>query len=75
VVTRGAGAAAETVSGAALVLGAADPAYIAAALHRACSDERIRATLTAAGHRRAAELSGDAAAARIVDAVRGAVTP
>ena len=43
VVTRGAGAVAETVSGAALVLAAADPAYIAAALHRVCSDDRLRA--------------------------------
>ena len=74
VVTRGAGAAGETVAGAALVLAAADPAYIAAALHRACSDRLLRATLTAAGRRRAAELSGDAAAARIVDAVSAVVT-
>ncbi len=69
VVTRGAGAVAETVAGAALVLAAADPAYIAAALHRACSDDRLRATLTAAGRQRAVELSGDAAAARVIDAV------
>jgi glycosyltransferase involved in cell wall biosynthesis len=74
VVTRGAGAVAETVAGAALVLAAADPAYIAAALHRICSDDRLRATLTAAGRRRAAELSGDAAAAQIIDAVREVVT-
>ena len=73
VVTRGAGAVAETVDGAALVLAAADPAYVAAALHRACTDDRLRATLTAAGLRRAAQLSGDTAAARIVDAVAGVV--
>jgi len=73
VVTRGAGAVAETVSGAALVLAAADPAYIAAALERVCSDDRLRATLTAAGRLRGAELSGDAAAIRIVDAVSGVV--
>ena len=74
VVTRGAGAVAETVDGAALVLAAADPAYVAAALHRACTDDRLRATLTAAGLRRVAQLSGDTAAARIVDAVARVVS-
>jgi glycosyltransferase involved in cell wall biosynthesis len=69
VVTRGAGAVAETVADAALVLAAADPAYIAAALHRVCTDDRLRATLTAAGRRRAADLAGDAAPAQIVHAV------
>jgi L-malate glycosyltransferase len=69
VVTRAVGAVADTVADAALVLAAGDPSYVAAALHRACTDERLRATLTAAGRRRAAELSGDAAAALIVDAI------
>jgi L-malate glycosyltransferase len=69
VVTRGAGGAAETVAGAALVLAAADPAYVAAALHRACTDERLRAALIDWGRRRAAELSGGPATARVVDAV------
>jgi L-malate glycosyltransferase len=73
VVTRGAGAVPDTVADAALVLAAADPSYIAAALHRACTDERLRATLTAAGGRRAAALSGDAAAAVVVAAIAGAV--
>ena len=59
----------DTVADAALVLAAADPSYIAAALHRVCTDERLRATLTAAGARRAAELSGDAPAVRTVEAV------
>ena len=72
VVTRGAGAVSDTVADAALVLAAADPSYIAAALHRVCTDEQLRATLTAAGARRAAELSADAAA-RIVDAVAAVV--
>ena len=73
VVTRGAGAVSDTVADAALVLAAADPSYVAAALHRACTDRRLRATLTASGARRAAELSGDAVAARIIDCrgVRG----
>ena len=43
VVARGAGAVAETVGDAALVLAAADPSYVAAALHRACTDELLRA--------------------------------
>ena len=68
VVTRGAGAASDTVAGAALVLAAADPSYVAAALHRVCTDERLRSTLTTAGRQRAAELAGGAAG-RIVDAV------
>ena len=49
VVTRGAGAVSDTVADAALVLAAADPSYIAAAVHRVCTDEQLRATLTAAG--------------------------
>jgi glycosyltransferase involved in cell wall biosynthesis len=68
VVTRGAGAVSDTVADAALVLAAADPSYVAAAVHRVRTDGRLRATLTAAGTRRAAELSGDAAT-RIIDAV------
>jgi glycosyltransferase involved in cell wall biosynthesis len=68
VVTRGAGAVSDTVADAALVLAAADPSYIAAAVRRVCTDARLRSTLTAAGTRRAAELSGNVAV-RIVDAV------
>ncbi len=73
VVTRPAGAVKQTVAGAALVLEAADPAYVAAALHRACTDAVLRRRLITAGHRRADELSGDAAAARLVDAIGGVV--
>jgi glycosyltransferase involved in cell wall biosynthesis len=61
VVTRGAGAVSDTVADAALVLAAADPSYVAAALHRVCTDATVRGTLTAAGTRRAAVLSGDVA--------------
>ena len=68
IVTRPAGAVSDTVADAALVLAAADPSYVAAALHRVCTDERLRSTLTAAGTRRAAELSGDLAV-RMVEAV------
>ena len=63
----------DTVADAALVLAAADPSYVAAALHRVCTDDRLRATLTAAGTRRAAELSGDAVAVRIIDAIASVV--
>jgi hypothetical protein len=55
------------------VLAAADPSYIAAAVHRVCTDERLRSTLTAAGTRRAAELSGDVAAARTIEVVAAVV--
>jgi glycosyltransferase involved in cell wall biosynthesis len=72
VVTRGAGAVSDTVADAALVLAAADPCYIAAAVHRVSTDERLRATLTDAGARRAAEVSRDAAG-RIVHAVAAVV--
>jgi L-malate glycosyltransferase len=68
VVTRGAGAVSDTVAEAALVLAAADPSYVAAALHRVRTDERLRSTLTSAGTRRAAALTADAPG-RIVDAV------
>ncbi len=73
VVTRGVGAVPDTVDAAALVLRADDHAYVAAALHRACTDERLRAVLVAAGRRRAAALSGDAAAEQIVEAVASVV--
>jgi glycosyltransferase involved in cell wall biosynthesis len=73
VVTRGAGAVSDTVADAALVLAAADPSYVAATLHRVCTDSRLRATLSDAGKRRAAALSGDAIALQIIDAVAAVV--
>jgi len=72
VVARGAGAVGDTVAHAALVLAAADPSYVAAALHRACTDEQLRALLRDAGARRARELSAGAVP-RIVEAIEGAV--
>jgi glycosyltransferase involved in cell wall biosynthesis len=71
VVVRPAGAVAQTVADAALVLDAADPAYVAAALHRACSDPALRTVLVEAGRRRAAALSDGAASRAYVDAVVG----
>ena len=73
VVARPAGAVAQTVADAALVLHAADPAYVAAAVHRACTDQSLRAALVEAGHRRAAALSGGAASRAFVDSVAGVV--
>jgi len=72
VVTRDAGAVSDTVADGALVLDAVEPSAVAAALHRVCADAHLRAVLTAAGARRAAELGGDNAG-RIVDAVAAAV--
>ena len=73
VVTRGAGAVSDTVADAALRAGRRRPLLRRRRVHRACTDDQLRATLTAAGARRAAELSGDAAATRIVEAVAAVV--
>jgi L-malate glycosyltransferase len=69
VVARPAGAIAATVGGGALLLAAGDPAYIAAALHRVCTDGALRALLIAEGHRRVAALSGETVSAQVVAAV------
>ena len=74
VVARPAGAVAETVGDAALLLAAADPAYVAAALHRVHTDTALRTFLIRAGRRRVAALSGSAAAAAFADAVAEAVS-
>jgi glycosyltransferase involved in cell wall biosynthesis len=73
VVARPAGAVAETTSGAALLLDASDPSYVAAALHRVCTDQRLRRTLVQAGKDRAAALSGPAVADELVRAVSAVV--
>jgi glycosyltransferase involved in cell wall biosynthesis len=69
IVTRDAGAVTETVDGAALVLESLEPSYVAGAVRRVCTDERLRRALVERGHQRAQELRGDAVAARLVDAV------
>jgi glycosyltransferase involved in cell wall biosynthesis len=69
VVARGAGAVDGTVGGAALLLAASDPAYVAAALHRVRTDDALRALLVAEGHRRVAALSGDEVTEQVVAAV------
>ncbi len=73
VVTRAAGGVAETVSDAALLLRSGEPAEAAAAVHRVCTDARLRAVLIAAGRRRAAQLGEAGAADRILEAVASAV--
>ena len=73
IVTRDAGAVPETVDGAALVLESPEPSCVAAAVWRVCTDERLRHALVERGYRRAAELQGDAVAARLVDAVASVV--
>jgi L-malate glycosyltransferase len=69
IVARDAGAVGQTTAGAALLLAAADPSYVAAALHRVCTDEALRARLRDAGRRRAAELTSDAHARHAVAAI------
>jgi glycosyltransferase involved in cell wall biosynthesis len=69
IVARGVGAIPETVGAAALLLDSGDPSYVAAALHRACTDESLRSGLAEAGRARLAELTGDHVAERVVAAV------
>ena len=73
VVARQAGGVADTVDDAALLLEATDPSYVAAAVHRVCTDDDLRTVLTSAGSRRADSLSGPGAADRIVEAIAGVV--
>jgi glycosyltransferase involved in cell wall biosynthesis len=75
IVARGAGAGAvtQTVGDAALVLESGDPAYVAAALHRVCTDDVLRRTLADNGRRRAAELQGDRIGHQFVEAIAAVV--
>jgi L-malate glycosyltransferase len=75
IVARNAGAVGQTVGDAALLLQAEDPAYVAAAIHRVCTDDDLRRTLVANGRRRAAELQGDAVARQFVDAIATVAGP
>ena len=74
VVARPAGAVVQTVADAALVLEAGDPAYVAAALRRVCTDSGLRAALVEAGHRRVAALADGSASRSFVDAVARVVS-
>jgi glycosyltransferase involved in cell wall biosynthesis len=75
IVARNAGAVGQTVGDAALLLQAEDPAYVAAAIHRVCTDDLLRQTLVANGRRRADELQGDAVARQFVDAIATVAGP
>jgi glycosyltransferase involved in cell wall biosynthesis len=69
VLARPVGAVAGTVGDGALLLAGADPSYIAAALHRVCTDPALRAHLMAAGQRRLPELTVEVVAEQVVAAV------
>jgi glycosyltransferase involved in cell wall biosynthesis len=69
VVARGVGGVAETVGEAALLLAGSDPAYVAAAVRRVCTDAGLRQRLIAAGHKRVPARSLDAVAPQFVAAV------
>ena len=69
VVARRVGAVAETVGEAALLLGASDPLYVAAAVHRVRTDRALRHQLVEAGRRRVPQLSLDAVAPHVVTAI------
>jgi L-malate glycosyltransferase len=69
VVARGTGAVPETVGDAALLLAGGDPLYVAAALHRVCTDGALRQRLVEAGRHRVPALSLDLVAPQLVAAV------
>ena len=75
IVARGAGAGAvtQTVADAALLLESGDPAYVAAALHRVCTDDALRRALIDNGRRRAAQLQGERVAHQYVEAIASVV--
>jgi glycosyltransferase involved in cell wall biosynthesis len=69
VVARNAGAVSGTVGDAALLLDAADPATVAAAIQRTCTDGNLREFLLREGRRRVAALSGPFVGEQVVAAV------
>jgi glycosyltransferase involved in cell wall biosynthesis len=69
VVARNVGAVAETVGDAALLLAGTDASYVAAALHRVCSDAPLRQLLVEAGRRRLPAFGLDAVTPQLVAAV------
>ena len=71
--TRGAGAVADTVADAALVLAAADPSYVAAALHRVCTDEHAPRHADRRGRASGGRALRRRSGGRIIDAVAAVV--
>ncbi|HVA05941.1 MAG TPA: glycosyltransferase family 4 protein [Acidimicrobiales bacterium] len=74
VIARAVGAVPETVGDGALLLGSSDAPFVAAALHRACTDDALRAHLVAGGRTRLTAFSLDAVGPQMVDAI-ATVTP
>jgi glycosyltransferase involved in cell wall biosynthesis len=69
VVARSVGAVAETVGDAALLLAGTDPSYVAAAVHRVCTDALLRRRLVEAGRRRLPAFGLEAVGPQLVAAV------
>jgi glycosyltransferase involved in cell wall biosynthesis len=69
VIARAVGAVPETVGDGALLLSSSEPAYVAAALHRACSDNALRAHMASAGHTRLSAFSLETVGPQMVDAI------
>lgn len=75
VVAAGGSAVPETVGAGALCIPPAQPAVMAAAVHRVLGDPVLRADLVAAGARRVEELSYENVKRRLVDALLPVVSP
>jgi glycosyltransferase involved in cell wall biosynthesis len=75
VITRGVGAVADTVGDGALLLEGFDPSYVAAALHRVCTDDVLRGRLVAAGRRRLSAFELDSVAPQMVAALETVAGP
>ena len=73
VIAYAAAAVPETLGDGGLLLQTKDPAVVAAAVHRATSDDAVRAALVAAGHARALDFALDRTRRRFEDAIRGVV--
>ena len=69
VVARRVGAVAETVGDAALLLAGTDPSYVAAAVHRVCTDPALRTFLVEGGRHRLPAFGVDAVTPQLVAAV------
>jgi glycosyltransferase involved in cell wall biosynthesis len=75
VVALNVGAVAGTVGPAGVVIERTEPSYVAAAVQRVCSDDRLRRQLIAAGHHQVAALSLARSARRAVEALATVAGP
>jgi glycosyltransferase involved in cell wall biosynthesis len=69
VLARSVGAVAETVGDGALLLRSGDPSFVAAAVHRVCTDTELRQHLIRAGRSRVSKFTLEVVAPRMVEAV------